>query len=149
MSSWNSGWTRSWGICLVLACGRAADLVTQTPTPRREPTEPVLSDGDKLRVLAAWFDMWDRPETDRQRILDDPRNPGRNDVQRDLLRIALALDARSEAVTQALSELEEAVGGLPFFEVVLDDYGVGGRMVAQSAVIQLIHDKQESPEEER
>lgn len=56
-----------------------------------------LRDSDKLLLLAAWFDMWDRPETDRQAILDDSRNPGRNDVQRDLRRIAAALAARPDS----------------------------------------------------
>jgi len=55
-----------------------------------DPRE-ALTDSEKLLVLAAWFDMWDRPETDRQAILDDPRNPGRNDVQADLRRISAAL----------------------------------------------------------
>jgi len=50
-----------------------------------------LTDSEKLLVLAAWFDMWDRPEADRQAILDDNRNPGRNGVQRDLRRIAASL----------------------------------------------------------
>lgn len=58
----------------------------------QEPPEE-WTDSEKLRLLAEWFDMWDRPETDRQAILDDSRNPGHNDVQRDLRRIADRLDA--------------------------------------------------------
>jgi len=51
-----------------------------------------VTDGQRLRLLAAWFDMWDRPETDRQAILDDARNPAKHDVQSDLLRMAERLD---------------------------------------------------------
>jgi hypothetical protein len=60
---------------------------TVTAEGLREPGDD-LEDWQRLVILAAWFDMWDRPETDRQAVLDDPRNPGRNDVQRDLRRIA-------------------------------------------------------------
>ena len=56
----------------------------------REPGDD-LTDSQRLLLLAAWFDMWDRPETDRQAILDDARNPGRNDVQSDLRRMAALL----------------------------------------------------------
>lgn len=55
------------------------------------------SDGDKLRLLALWFDLWDHPATDRQALLDDPRHPGRNEVQLDLRRMAILIDGiRSE-----------------------------------------------------
>lgn len=57
-------------------------------TVQPDVPEDRFTDAEKLLLLAAWFDMWDRPETDRQAILDDPRNPGRNEVQRDLRRIA-------------------------------------------------------------
>lgn len=47
-----------------------------------------LSDAEKLRVLAAWFDIWDRtPYEQRNAELDIFRNGG-DEVQRDLRRIA-------------------------------------------------------------
>lgn len=54
-----------------------------------------MTDGDKLRLLARWFDLWDAPETDRQAILDDARNPGKNDVQTDLRRMADIIETLS------------------------------------------------------
>ena len=61
--------------------------------PDEEPSIPPLwTDANKLRVLALWFDKWDATDyADRQRLLDE--GPGRNDVQRDLRRIADELDA--------------------------------------------------------
>lgn len=86
--------------------------------------ETPFSDADKLRVLALWFDMWDKPETDRQAILDDKRFPGKNDVQVDLRRIAGYLDQlRAEridvAVLRALSEA--ATPGPWSFEGLTED----------------------------
>jgi hypothetical protein len=98
--------------------------------PRSEPDLPReagddVEDWQKLIVLAAWFDMWDRPETDRQAILDDPRNPGRNDVQRDLRRIAAALRSPSDPLRSAsrtVGELDaawaEAEAALPEHDVI-------------------------------
>lgn len=79
-------------------------------TPRTEP----LTDSDKLLLLAAWFDMWDHPATDRQAILDDPRNPGRNEVQADLRRIAAALASPSldvKALARAICASQERCDG--------------------------------------
>lgn len=48
-----------------------------------------LTDSEKLIVIAAWFDAFDAKDTEwRQRFLDDSRSPARNDVQKDLRRIA-------------------------------------------------------------
>jgi hypothetical protein len=84
-----------------------------------ETLRVALSDSEKLILLAAWFDMWDRPETDRQTILDDPRNPGRNDVQRDLRRIALALATPEPA--PALDRLDETYNTDAAWEALADD----------------------------
>ena len=68
----------------------------------------LLTDAEKLRVLAAWFDMWDETRyEDRQRLLDDEQNPGKNDVQSDLRRIADRLAALPAA--QPAADLRAAL----------------------------------------
>lgn len=60
-----------------------------------DPEPPLWTDANRLRVLALWFDRYDATDyADRQRLLDE--GPGRNDVQRDLRRIADDLDSRAE-----------------------------------------------------
>lgn len=77
-----------------------SDMGVRLDRVAAEPQEgepSTFSDSDKLRLLAAWFDMWDATRhDDRQRILDDENNPGKNDVQRDLRRIAASLEGKHE-----------------------------------------------------
>jgi len=96
--------------------------MTQTPTPRREPEKGATTlAGDAL------LDSLD--------LRDDPS----------LLRaIAMVLAIESEAVRQALSELEEEVGGLHGQWVAARDYPGdqhGIDYVDRAAVIELIHKK--------
>ena len=91
------------------------------PTPR---TEADFSDADKLRVLAAWFDMWDeRDDVRRRSILDDQNFPGKNDVQRDLRRIA---DESAQARTEAL-DVERLAAAICNVEAVIQDKPGWGR----------------------
>lgn len=53
-----------------------------------------LTDPEKLRVLAAWFDLWDDREDKRGMLLTDVG--GSDEVQRDLRRIADMLDEREQ-----------------------------------------------------
>jgi hypothetical protein len=66
-------------------------------------------------VLALWFDKWDETAyADRQAILDDESNPGKNDVQRDLRRIANELDAARAAPQADAGTLREALYTLAY-----------------------------------
>ncbi len=64
--------------------------MTETP----KAATPDLTDSEKLLVLAAWFDMWDAANSERrQAILVEDASPARNDVQRDLRRMADEMEA--------------------------------------------------------
>ena len=79
-------------------------------TPPTTDTEP-LSDAEKLRVLATWFDLYDRDPFNAKRLLressDESASPP-NEVQRDLRRIAVALDAERTS-GGLLDEIERVV----------------------------------------
>jgi hypothetical protein len=101
-----------------------AVVTPQTPTPRREPRTET-----GLRLLA----------------LDDFTTAS---LDEDEWR-TVVLEIEEQAVTQAFSELEEAVGGLPVRDDInwADDEPIVP-FVELRAVIDLIR-KQGSPEEER
>lgn len=84
-----------------------------------------MSDSEKLIVLAAWFDMWDEVwVSDRQRLLDDESNPGKNDVQADLRRIAGSLVAA--AVQRTVTEDAERLARVIMDNIAYDeDMGLG------------------------
>lgn len=64
--------------------------MTLDPDPLDATDHETWTDAAKLRLLALWFDKWDRTDyADRQRMLDD--GPGRHEVQADLRRIARRL----------------------------------------------------------
>ena len=104
--------------------------VTPTPTPRREPR----TESGRLLATEDWEDGANRRPAER--------SFGNFNRMADLV---AAIEDEARAL--ALSELEEAVGGLP--EAAVDTLvpNTGPPVVNRAAVIQLIHDKK--PEEER
>jgi hypothetical protein len=90
---------------------------------RRPATEAPLTDPEKLRVLALWFDTYDdRPEI-AKKLLDDEAHD-RSEVQRDLRRIADGLErsaASPERVAPPLDVLaivDDVLSDPPTFDGV-------------------------------
>jgi len=101
--------------------------MTQTPTPRREPPDPDALANDIYVYVC-------RPET----IWWDDLTP---EMQDDWRRAARMVEGRqSEAVRQALSELEEEVGGLAVY-LPPKPFGPDDEYLDRTAVIELIHKK--------